>query len=263
MKQKFPYVQIIADYGTGDLAFAEVAQRFKHLLPGVSVRTVSTPPFSTLNTAFIIAQLALYNPADHLFIYANTAPRKDDTQKRHENEGEKFKYALLDNGVAVCGVDAGWCFSFIKPHIKEFYFVNVKNKGSQFRSRDFFPYATAGIILGEKNKYLGAPSKTETVPSVPENRILHIDPYGNIKTTIRRSQVKLTPGAKIRMVINHIYQTGIYANGNFEVKSGDMAFAPGSSGGADPFMEIFLRSGNASRQFLNPPVETKFRIEKL
>ena len=258
-----PLIQIVADYGTGDLAFAEVIQRFKQLLPGADIQTISTPPFSTLNTGFIISQLALYNPSRQLFIYANTAPRKDDTQQRTDNEGEKFKFALLDNGVQVCGVDAGWCFSFIKPHIQEFRLINVANKGSQFRSRDFFPAAAAGIIRGKTTRYLGKKIPLTDIPRVPQNRIMHIDPYGNIKTTIRKSAIKFTSGQKIRVVINHLYQTGIYANGNFSVKSGDFAFAPGSSGGDNAFMEIFLRSGNAARHFNYPPVETKIKIEKI
>ncbi|MCX6817159.1 MAG: SAM-dependent chlorinase/fluorinase [Candidatus Beckwithbacteria bacterium] len=258
-----PYIHLIADYGTGDLSFAEVIQRFKFLLPDVELYPLSTPPFSTLNTGFFIAQLAVYNPSHNLFIYSNTAPRKDDHKKREANAGELFKYARLKNNAQICAVDAGWCFSFVKDEIVKFRLIKTQNHGSQFRSRDFYPYAAAGIIKGKTNQYLGKPVTVDSIPAIPENRISHIDPYGNIKTTTRRSQIKLTAGAKIRMVINHIYQTGIYANGNFEVKSGDMAFAPGSSGGDDPFMEIFLRSGNASRQFLNPPVETKFRIEKI
>jgi len=258
-----PLIHIVADYGTGDLAFAEVIQRFKYLLPQAEIFPISTPPFSTLNTGFIISQLSLYNPNDRLFIFSNTAPRKDDAQQRTDNEGEKFKYALLDNHVQVCGVDAGWCFSFIKPHIKEFRLIKVASKGSQFRSRDFFPAASAGIIRGENAKYLGKKIPLKDIPRIPTNRIMHIDPYGNIKTTIRKSAIKFTSGQKIRVVINHLYQTGIYANGNFSVKSGDFAFAPGSSGGDNPFMEIFLRSGNASGHFNNPPVETKIRIEKI
>ena len=258
-----PLIQIVADYGTGDLAFAEVIQRFKQLLPGADVQTISTPPFSTLNTGFIISQLSLYNPSRRLFIFSNTAPRKDDTQQRTDNEGEKFKFALLDNNVQVCGVDAGWCFSFIKPHIQEFRLINVANKGSQFRSRDFFPAAAAGIIRGKTTRYLGKKIPLTDIPRVPQNRIMHIDPYGNIKTTIRKSAIKFTSGQKIRVVINHLYQTGIYANGNFSVKSGDFAFAPGSSGGDNAFMEIFLRSGNAARHFNYPPVETKIKIEKI
>jgi len=261
MPQKTPFIYLIADYGTGDLAFAEVIQRFKQLLPSAEIYPLSTPPFSTLNTGFLIAQLAIYNPSKNIFIFSNTAPRLDDVKKRQQNEGEKFKYALLDNGVQVCAVDAGHNFSFIKNHIQSFYYLNVKNKGSQFRSRDFYPQAAIGLINHQEKTYLGKPANTDHIPDIPLNRIMHIDPYGNIKTTIRASQINFKADTKIRVTINHIYQTGNYTNGSFAVKSGDLAFATGSSGGNDPFMEVFLRSGNASQQFKNPPVGTKIKIE--
>lgn len=259
--KSLPLIHIVADYGTGDLAFTEVIQRFKYLLPQVEIFPISTPPFSTLNTGFIISQLALYNPNRQLFIYSNTAPRKDDSQQRNDNEGEQFKYALLNNNVEICGVDAGYCFSFVKSKIKSFHLIKVQNKGSQFRSRDFYPQVAAGIINGQHKQYLGEKLAHLNIPDIPQEKIMHIDAYGNIKTTIRHSSLRLKPGQKIRIVINHISHTGIYANANFAVKSGDLAFAPGSSGGKDPFMEIFLRSGNASLYFGNPPVETKTKIE--
>lgn len=259
--KSLPLIHIVADYGTGDLAFAEVIQRFKNLLPPLEIFPISTPPFSTLNTGFIISQLALYNLKPPVFIYSNTAPRKDDSQQRNDNEGEQLKYALLDNGVKICGVDAGYNFSLIKSRIIDFRAIKVQNKGSQFRSRDFYPQAAVGIITGDLDKFLGKKLSVKNIPDIPKNRIMHIDAYGNIKTTSRHSSIHLTPGQKIRVVINHISQTGIYANANFAVKSGDLAFAPGSSGGDNPFMEVFLRSGNASRHFDNPPVETKIRVE--
>ncbi len=263
MKPKLPYIHIVADYGTGDLAFAEVSQRLKHLLPEAEVLTTSTPPFSTLNTGFIIAQLALYNPSDNLFIYSNTAPRKDDPQKRQNNQGEAFKYARLNNDVEICAVDAGYCFSFIKSHIKDFKEIKVANQGSQFRSRDFYPQIVAAIISGNKHKCLGKTLPLDNIPDIPANQLMHIDSYGNLKTTIRQSEIKLKSGQKIRIIINHQTRTGIYANANFAVKSGDLAFAPGSSGGDDPFMEVFLRSGNAFLHFKKPKVEAKITVKTL
>jgi hypothetical protein len=209
----------------------------------------------------MIAQLALYNPSRNMYIFSNTAPRTDDKKQRYENEGEKLKYALLDNGVEIVAVDAGYCFSFVRHHIKKFHLINAQNHGSQFRSRDFYPQAAVGIMKGQYKKLLAQPISTDTIPRIPQNRIMHIDGYGNIKTTTRYKNVKLKPGTRIRVVINHIYQSGYYANGNFSVKSGDLAFAPGSSGGNNPFMEVFLRAGNAARAFGNPPVETKLKIE--
>ena len=50
-------VHIVADYGPGDLAFAEVVQRIKLHLPDAEPVLTSVPPFSTLAAGFCIAQL--------------------------------------------------------------------------------------------------------------------------------------------------------------------------------------------------------------
>jgi hypothetical protein len=92
---------------------------------------------------------------------------------------------------------------------------------------------------------------------------MHIDAYGNLKTTIRKSQVSYASGQKLSITLNQHTLTGIYASGNFAVKSGDLAFAPGSSGGADSFMEIFLRSASAFEAFDQPKIESEIEIKKL
>jgi hypothetical protein len=55
-------VHIIADYGQGDLAFAEVIQRIKSVLPDAEPVLIPVPPFATLAAGFCLAQLGL-NPA--------------------------------------------------------------------------------------------------------------------------------------------------------------------------------------------------------
>lgn len=55
------FINLIADYGSGDPAFAEVAQRLLMVLPQAQLNLISVPPFSTLATGFWIAQLGL-NP---------------------------------------------------------------------------------------------------------------------------------------------------------------------------------------------------------
>ncbi len=52
-------VHSIADYGHGDLAFAEVMQRIKLYLPDAEPMLTPVPAFSTLAAGFCIAQLAL------------------------------------------------------------------------------------------------------------------------------------------------------------------------------------------------------------
>src|SRR5919112_134944 len=141
-------VHIIADYGHGDLAFAEVVQRIKSLLPDAEPVLLPVPPFATLAAGFCIAQLGL-NPAPAgTIIYHNVAPREDDEEARADNAGERLAYARLPTGVRVVGVNAGHAFSFVRDAAAELRWAAVPAEGSQFRSRDLFPRAAAAILLG-------------------------------------------------------------------------------------------------------------------
>lgn len=253
------FISLIADYGTGDPAFAEVKQRLLLAIPGAQIHELSVPPFSTLATGFWIAQLGLNpGPAERL-IYHNCAPRKDDPEARRDNEGEGLTYALLPNGVKVVGVNAGYTLSFIKHHAIELYTVNVSRGGSQFRSRDVFPPATGAIANGDFD-LVGEAISPSQIPDAPLDRIAWIDGYGNIKTTIPADTLKLEPQSKIVVRIGDVVSDAVYSDGSFKVPEGTLAFAPGSSGwkGTDgrslQWMELFLRGGNAWERFGRPRV---------
>lgn len=251
------FIQLIADYGVGDPAFAEVVQKLRLLSTGVIINQISVPKFSTIATGFWTAQFALVNPVPGMAIYTNTAPRKDSKKARAGNEGEGLVYALLNNGVKVIGVNSGYSFAFIKPQIKALNLVNVANKGSQFRSRDFYPEAVISIVHGEE-KFIGQPLDSAKLPDVPENRIAFIDGYGNIKTTVRQSMMKFNSGQPLLITLNNIKRIVFFTDGTFSVREGELAFAPGSSGGKDRFMEIFMRGLSAWKEFEKPEPETEF-----
>ncbi len=256
------FIQLIADYGVGDPSFGEVIQKLTLLDPTVRVNPTSVPKFSTIATGFWTAQYALVNSAPGLVIYTNTAPRKDNKDSRKGNEGEKLVYALLKNSVKVIGVNAGYCFSFIKPYLKELHFVHVANKGSQFRSRDFYPEAVVGIGKRE-TRFIGEALDPSFIPDVPTERVAFIDGYGNLKTTTQRSNIRFTAGDPIRIELNGIRRTAYFTDGTFQVREGEIAFAPGSSGGDDRFMEIFMRGLSAWKEFGKPKVEQEFSAEAL
>lgn len=256
------FIHLIADYGVNDPSFGEVIQKLTFLKPDVTVYPTSVPAFSTLATGFWMNQYSLLNTFPNLMIYSNTAPRKDKKESREHNEGERLVYAKLKNGVDVVGVNAGYCFSFLKPSISSLHSINVANKGSQFRSRDFYPEAVIGIMDGNK-KFIGEEINMDTIPEVPANSIAWIDGYGNMKTTIRYSSLKLIPGQKVRIYMGEMKRTAIYSDGTFSVREGELAFAPGSSGGDDKCMELFLRGLSAHKEFGQPEVETTFTIEPL
>lgn len=253
------FISLIADYGTGDPAFAEVKQQLLLALPQAQIHELSVPPFSTLATGFWIAQLGLNSgPAERL-IYHNCAPRQDDPHARRDNEGEGLTYALLPNGVKVVGVNAGYTLSFIKGHVEKLHTVKVSRGGSQFRSRDVFPPA-AGAIANGDHQFVGEPINLDDIPEPPSDRIAWIDGYGNIKTTIPAHMVHLEPQSKIVVRIGDVVSDAIYSDGSFKVPEGTLAFSPGSSGwpGNDGqplrWMELFLRGGSAWERFGRPRV---------
>ena len=253
------FISLIADYGIGDPAFAEVTQRLLMGLPSSQISLLSVPPFSTLATGFWIAQLGLNpGPSDRL-IYHNCAPRQDDSEPRLDNEGEGLTYALLPNGVKVVGVNAGYTLSFIKDHAQVLHMVKVSRGGSQFRSRDVFP-TTAAAIAQSDFSLLGEELKPSQLPEAPSDRVAWIDGYGNIKTTIPAHTVKLNPEAKVIIRVGDVVSDAVYSDGSFKVPEGTLAFAPGSSGWSATngqqvrWMELFLRGGSAWERFGRPRV---------
>lgn len=248
-------VHIVADYGQGDLAFAEVAQRLKLVLPDAEPVFTPVPAFSTLAAGFCIAQLGLNAAPAGTLVYHNIAPRKDDPHARSRNAGERLAFARLATGVRVVGVNAGHTFSFVRDRAEEIRWAAVPAEGSQFRSRDLFPEAAAAIALG-RAEALAEPVAMADIPDVPDGRVAYVDGYGNLKTTIRWDGE--AGERKVRVRIGKAVHSATAGAGNFEVEGGALAFAPGSSGWDDGqggrvrWMELVLRDGNAWELFGRP-----------
>lgn len=253
------FIQLITDYGVGDPSFGEVIQKLTLLDPNARVNPTSVPAFSTIATGFWTAQFALVNPVSGMIIYTNTAPRKEKTL-RNSNTREKLVVVELVNGIHIVGVNAGYCFSFVKPFIKSMHFVKVSNKGSQFRSRDYYPEAIIGIANGNRD-YFGERLDPKMISNVPEYRIAWIDGYGNLKTTLRASEIHYTSGQTLLITLNGMRRTAFYADFTFAVREGEIAFAPGSSGGEDKYMELFMRGLSAWKEFGKPAVESVFSVD--
>ncbi|HBB30520.1 MAG TPA: hypothetical protein DDZ80_18365, partial [Cyanobacteria bacterium UBA8803] len=254
-------VHIIADYGFGDLAFAEVVQRIKLHLPDAEPILTPVPAFATLAAGFCIAQLGLHDAPAGTIIYHNVAPRADDEQARVGNAGERLAFARLPTGVRVIGVNAGYAFSFVRDLAVELRWAAVAAEGSQFRSRDLFPEAAGAIALGQPEA-LGDLISPDLIPDVPPNCIAYIDGYGNLKTTIKYDASKADHGHPVSLQIGENAREAIASDGSFAVESGQLAFAPGSSGWTDVtgeplrWMEVFLRGGNAWELFGCPAIGT-------
>jgi hypothetical protein len=252
-------VHIIADYGAGDLAFAEVVQRIKFHLPDAEPVLVPVPSFCTLAAGFCIAQLGLHPAPPGTLIYHNVAPRSDDPAARPGNAGECLAYARLPTGVRVIGVNSGYTLSFIKDVVEKFRWAASPAEGSQFRSRDVFPQAAAAIALGLPTA-LGDEIDARALPPPPSSVIAYVDGYGNLKTTIAYDAKKVELGKRIHVCVNDREYEATVSDGAFAVRHGELTFAPGSSGwpmrqgGEVRWMEVFLRGGNAWDLFGRPAI---------
>ncbi|MBG0566254.1 SAM-dependent chlorinase/fluorinase [Actinoplanes aureus] len=248
-------VTVVADYGTGDLAFAEVRQKIAQLLPSAEVNAVPVPAFDTVAAGFCVAQLAFGEGPQDRIVYANVAPRQDRDEPRAANAGERLAAARLESGVLVVGVASGASLSFLAAEGVTVHAVDVADHGSQFRSRDVFPDALAALAAGD-DTLLG--DELPVAPP-PEHAVAYTDGYGNLKTTWDSAPAPV--GTTVRVRIGEVEAEATVSDGVFEVRAGTMSFAPGSSGWNDhTWYELLARGGNAARLFGDPRGGTPIEI---
>ncbi len=247
-------IHLVADYGAGDLAFAEVTQRLVGLIDDAAVVPVPVPAFDTVSAGFCAAQLALGGQGRGTgLVYVNVAPRADQPDPRPGNQGERLVAAFCDNGLPVVSVNAGYCLSFLAPRAR-FYQPDVPDSGSQFRSRDIFPAVVAALASGRSDE-AGPELPAELVPPPPAEAVCYVDGYGNLKTTYTSAPVPA--GAQVEVTVGGAVTVARVADGTFEVPQGEMSFAPGSSGWAvrgveQRFYELLVRGGSAAQRFGYP-----------
>ena len=247
-------IHVVADYGHGDLAFAEVGQRLALHLPGATIVPTPVPAFDTVSAGFCVAQLAL-NPGPARVVFHNVAPRGDTADPRPENEGERHVCARITGDVLVIGPNAGHSFSFLRDEAQALRDVPYGTAGSQFRSRDYFPELVARIVGGDES-CLGGPLPADAVADLPSRRVVYVDGYGNLKTSWFEAPV--SSGERVEVTIGGWKALATVSDGTFEVPAGELAFAPGSSGWASRsrgevrFFELFLRGGSAAERFGAP-----------
>ncbi len=248
-------VHLVADYGAGDLAAAEVTQRLALHLPGAAIVYTPVPPFDTVSAGFCVAQLSLTDGPRDRVVYCNVAPRADEDRPRESNQGERLVAARLADGGLVVAVDAGHTFSFLRDEAVELREVTFPETGSQFRSRDAFPALLARLAAGDSDP-LAEPVAPDTIPAPPEASVLYTDGYGNLKTSWTRPPAE--SGSRVTVRIGSASARATVSDGTFAVPAGELAFAPGSSGwplragGAWVCWELLLRGGDAAALLGHP-----------
>lgn len=248
-------IHLVADYGFGDLAFAEVRQQLARHLPEADVAHIPVPAFDTLSAGFCVGQLALTDGPPDRIVYSNVAPRADEEDPRPGNEGEQLVAARMPDGVLVVGANSTYAFSFVRDEAVELREVVVPESSSQFRSRDVFPALVAELARGNHD-VLGDVVPVDLVPDVPERTVVYVDGYGNLKTSWTTSPAET--GERVQVRIGFAEGFAVVSDGTFAVPEGETSFAPGSSGwrtraGEDrQFYELFARGGSAAELFGSP-----------
>jgi hypothetical protein len=115
-------IHVVADYGHGDLAFAEVAQRLCLNLAGATL--VPTPVHA------------------ERVVFHNVAPRADTPDPRPGNQGERLVCARLGNRVLVVGLNAGYTFSSLREEALILHEVPVLEN----IQRCLWPGAAPGVV---------------------------------------------------------------------------------------------------------------------
>lgn len=266
-------LHIICDYAPDGLEFAEIKIRLHNYLhdpDSVLFHQLATPPLDTIAVGFATGQLALGPTAERMVLFGNAAPRRDRDEMAAGNRGRGIHYAKLDNGVEVVSVSSDHALSFVRDRMVEYRDIASPAAGSQFRSRDFFPKYVAAIVNGDYSILTDELDPGEIAP-IPEKVVAWTDGFGNIKTTMRRSDLEaegLPVGSGVLVTLNGVTLAGVISDGGFTVERGVLAVNVGSSGYDDPFVELFLRVHHMSEKtaavrFDYPEGGTPFELRPL
>lgn len=252
---------IVSDWGHDSLSAAEVKIAIfgfltSNIIPDITF--VNSSP-STIHASFLTQQLVysierLGNPQETI-IFQNVDPRIILTTKNNASDDEeniliqenfnRFLHKLvlmkLATGIWVFGPNAQFNFSLIKNKIEKIYYYPNFEKGGQFRSRDLYSRICAHLLEENEDRLELEEITLDAIPPLTGFYIGHIDNFGNIKTTIKKSEFKgkVEFNQKLKIKINNITQSVKYVKSLFADSPNQLIIYPGSSGDYDdPYLEI-------------------------
>jgi hypothetical protein len=240
-------VHLVADYGAGDLAFAEFAQRLALALPDMVLQLTPVAPNDTVAAGFCVAELACApGPPDRLVVHDVGVPVDDD----------RFCTGRTPDGVFVVGAKTGWSWSFVADMLDHLCHVDVVGAGGRMRARDVLPAAVAHVSHRHSHA-IGDIVPLSSIPPVPDGVVVYADRRGNLKTTIAAPPAAI--GERVDVHIGPVSAVAVVTDGARAPADGELALAPGSSGwptregGHRRFPELSVGAGSAADRFARPP----------
>ena len=240
---------VVADWAHDSLTNQEVKSAVEGFLKEpekANISFIASAP-STINTSYIISQLVeveeRYGRPLETVLFQNTDTRLQTKEGVEQAKGAEFIIIRLKSGMYLCGPNAGYDFSLIHHKIEEVYHYEGLDKGSQFRSRDLYARVSAHLVENMEDQMDLEEGHLNMIPELRGHYVGHIDNYGNIKTTIKREDIKgkVELNSPIKIKINNVIRTATYVSNLFGGEPGKLVLYPGSSGEKDnPYMEITI-----------------------
>ncbi|MEA2250404.1 MAG: hypothetical protein QOG70_646 [Solirubrobacteraceae bacterium] len=266
-------VHLIADYGAGDPALAEVVGRLSLALPDAVIEITPVPPGDTLSAGFCAAQLA-HAGGSPWHLVAHDVGARDDAPSEPgpwpPGAGLRFCVGRSRTGTLVVGANTGWSWSFVARDLWGLCCMDVPAGGASRRHAERLPAAVAHAMAHHPHAVADVVARAD-VPPVPKHAIAHVDVHGTLKTTITR--LPAASGTRIVVRIGDVSETAIVSDGTVAVPDGELALAPassewagddderGTSGeGRERYLELFLRGGSAAHRFAAPPTGSSISV---
>jgi hypothetical protein len=227
-------VQLVADYGPGELRFGGTVGCLSTAVPGLFVCAVQVAPGDTLAAGLCVAELAL-------------GPGAVDRLVVHDVDGDvgdgRLWTGRTRQGVLVVGADRGWAWSFVAGGLRDLIALDVPavaGLGPAVRhALSRHPHAAAAVVARDR------------IPSAPDCVLVWTDRAGNLQTTL--------DAAPAQRVMVRIGDRTARARCGPAPAAGELVLEPGARG----LRRLAVGGGSASERFGAPPAGTPVSIAPL
>lgn len=245
-----PILTLTTDFGLSDHYVGAMKGVILDICPQAQIVDIShgVTPYSIPEGAYLIAQAYRYFPKKTVHVIV-VDPGVGTTRRAIMAEAAGQYFIAPDNGVL------GMIFAREKHVVRELtnprYFR--KPVSQTFHGRDVFSPAAAHLASGVKAGSLGKriedhlrPDFETPQPDGPSawtGRVLHIDHFGNIITSLRADQFPKLADGKFSLEVGS-RRVEILARNYAERAPGDMFVIAGSGG----YLEVSIGQGSAARE---------------
>lgn len=235
-------VHLVADYGQGDLGFAEIAQALELAVAGAEVRLTRVPASDSLAAGWCAATLALCpGPPGRLVVIDVAAP-----------EGDHYCVGRTADGVEVVSANSGWAWSFLAGEVSGPYCMEVP---AGERAAQLVAEAVVRVAKRQPHALL-EPLLREEIPPVPESVVAFVGCDGSLETTI-----PYTPGVvgeRVRVRIGDAVATALISEARAPVEDGALALCPGARSNS----ALAVHGGSAAELFGSPSTGAPVALDR-